>query len=214
MVNPERESIGGEYTVEVDETLVGGRTKGEGHGVHHKATVVGAVEVRVRKDGEDRAATGHNTHEDGKPLKSKIYAGRLRLQVVPDKKAVTLTNFIKSNIVDGTKIKTDGGEGYNGLSSLGYKHEALVVNKNPELIDAHLPLIHLIFSNLKSWIIGTHHGVSQDHLQNYLDEYVFRFNRRFYPMTSFNSVLGLAVKCESPTYEEFYSGDWAKSIPF
>ena len=69
-------------------------------------------------------------------------------------------------------------------------------------------MIHLIFSNLKAWIIGTHHGVSDKHLQAYLNEYVFRFNRRFYPMGMFNSVLGIAVQTEGPTYEELYGGDW------
>jgi hypothetical protein len=91
---------------------------------------------------------------------------------------------------------------------MGYKHNALVLDKNPALIDQHLPMIHLIFSNLKTWLLGTHHGTSQQHLQAYLNEYVFRFNRRFYPMTAFNSVLGLASKTEAPTYAALYSGDW------
>lgn len=55
---------------------------------------------------------------------------------------------------------------------------------------------------------GTHHGVSQQHLQAYLNEYVFRFNRRFYPMTAFNSVLGLAAHAVPPTYAQLYSGEW------
>ena len=71
-------------------------------------------------------------------------------------------------------------------------------------------MIHLVFSNLKTWILGTHHGaIGQHHLQAYLNEYVFRFNRRFYPMTAFNSVLGIgyAARSVSPTYDELYSGD-------
>ena len=73
------------------------------------------------------------------------------------------------------------------------------------------PMIHLVFSNLKTWIKGTHHGVSPQHLQSYLDEYVFRFNRRFYPMTAFHSVLGLAAKTVPPTYEQLYSGEWTRA---
>jgi hypothetical protein len=69
-------------------------------------------------------------------------------------------------------------------------------------------MIHLVFSNLKSWILGTHHGVSQQHLQAYLNEFVFRFNRRFYPMTAFNSVLGISAHTVPPTYESLYSGEW------
>ncbi|MBF0382395.1 MAG: transposase, partial [Magnetococcales bacterium] len=72
--------------------------------------------------------------------------------------------------------------------------------------------IHIAFSNLKTWLLGTHHGVSQKHLPAYLNEYVFRFNRRFYPMTAFNSVLGLAAHAVPPTYEALYSGEWVHPI--
>jgi len=82
MVNPERDTIGGRYPVEVDECYIGGRTRGEGRGVHHQATVVGAVEVRKRKDAEDRAAQRRDSHEGGIPAKKLVYASRLRLRVV------------------------------------------------------------------------------------------------------------------------------------
>src|ERR1039458_3620129 len=89
------------------------------------------------------------------------------------------------------------------------KHRPLVGARAPEKPEAHLPIIHLVFSNLKTWVLGTHHGrIEPRHLQAYLNEYVFRFNRRFYPMTSFNSVLGLAARSVSPTYAQLYSGEW------
>jgi len=91
---------------------------------------------------------------------------------------------------------------------MGYAHEPLVLEGDPERIDAHLPMIHIVFSNLKAWLHGTHHGVSHRYLQAYLNEYVFRFNRRFYPMTAFNSALGLATLASAPTYESLYSGEW------
>ena len=71
-------------------------------------------------------------------------------------------------------------------------------------------MIHLVISNLQAWINGTHHGrIEQQHLQAYLNEFVFRFNRRFYPMmTAFNSVLGLAARSVPPTYASLYSGEW------
>jgi len=69
-------------------------------------------------------------------------------------------------------------------------------------------MIHIAFSNLKTWLLGTHHGVSHHYLQAYLNEFVFRFNRRFYPMTAFNSALGLAAHASAPTYETLYSGEW------
>src|SRR5271169_6370606 len=88
MVRPERDPVGGEHAVEIDETLVGGRTRGEGRGVHHKVYVIGVVERRHRRDGEDRSAEGQrNDHSEGRPLKREVYAGRLRLQVVANRKA-------------------------------------------------------------------------------------------------------------------------------
>jgi hypothetical protein len=69
-------------------------------------------------------------------------------------------------------------------------------------------ITELIFSNLKAWLNGVHHGVSPKHLQAYLNEFVFRFNRRFYPFNSFRSLLGLSVDADAPTYAELYDGDW------
>lgn len=206
MVRPDRDTIGGEHAVEVDETLVGGRTRGEGRGVHHKAYVLAAVEVRQRKAGEDRSATGsRDDHQGGRPLKRRTYAGRLRLQLVPDRKAATCTGFVRDHVTRGSVVRTDGWQGYDDLSP-SYAHQALVLNASAELAQQHL---HIVFSNLKAWILGTHHGTSQQHLQAYLNEYAFRFNRRFYPMTAFNSILGVAAKVVPPTYAELYSGAWA-----
>jgi len=209
MVRPARDCIGGEYPVEVDECLVGGHRHTGRSGVHDMSTVVGAVEVRQRKDAERRAAKYRQHHDGGIPLKKLVYAGRLRLRVVPGRKADGLTGFVKDSIAKGSVVRTDGWHGYNDLMAMGYAHEPLVLAGDPETADAHLPMIHLVFSNLKTWILGTHHGrIEPQHLQAYLNEYVFRFNRRFYPMTAFNSVLGLAANATSPTYDQLYSGDW------
>ena len=104
---------------------------------------------------------------------------------------------------------TDGAPSYRELADLGFDHQPLVLAGDPEKAEAHLPMIHLVFSNLKTWLLGTHHGrIEPQHLQAYLNEYVFRFNRRFYPMTAFNSALGLAARSVSPTYAQLYSGEW------
>jgi transposase-like protein len=197
LVRPERDAIGDQHPVEVDETLVGGRTKGEGRGVHHKATVVGAIEVRSR-----------TPVAEGKKDKRRVYAGRLRLRIVPGRGAKELTEFVQENVTKGAVVRTDGWKGYDGLMTLGYRHEPLALDGDPDRTDAHLPMIHIAFSNLKTWLLGTHHGVSHQHLQAYLNEFVFRFNRRFYPMTAFNSALGLAANSSAPTYESLYSGEW------
>jgi hypothetical protein len=201
MVRPERDGIGGEHPVEVDECFIGG--------VHNKAVVVGAVEVRLRKDAEQRAAKHQEQHSSGVPLKKLVYAGRLRLRAVPGRSANDLMTFILDNVARGATVRTDAAYSYRSLPGYDYVHEELKMAGDPAKAESHLPMIHLCFSNLKTWILGTHHGcIKQHHLQAYLNEFVFRFNRRFYPMTAFNSVLGLAARATSPTYEELYSGDW------
>lgn len=201
MVRPERDAIGSQYPVEVDETFVGGRTKGEGYGVHHKATVVGAIEVRPRLAGAH-----------GKPPKRAVCAGRWRLRLVPNRGAKTLTGFVQDHVAKGAVVRTDGWHSDDDLTKLGYSHEPVVIDGAPERTDAHLPMIHIAFSNLTTWLLGTHHGVSHQHLPAYLNEFVFRFNRRFYPMTAFNSALGLAAHASAPTYEMLYSGTWTHPI--
>jgi hypothetical protein len=142
----------------------------------------------------------------------KVYAGRLRLQVLPDRSAKSLTTFVQENVAITCKLMTDGCPGYTTLPDLGYDHHPLVLAGDPDKAEAHLPMIHLVFSNLKTWILGTHHGrIEPQHLQAYLNEYVFRFNRRFYPMTAFNSILGMAARSVSPTYAQLYSGTWRRS---
>jgi len=195
MVRPERDTIGDRYPVEVDECYVGGRTRGEGRGVHHKTLIVGAVEVRSRVD-------------DGKIRRRSVYAGRLRLRVVSNRTAEALTGFVQDSVTPNSVIRTDAWAGYP-LSKIGYRHESLTLGGDPDKAEAHLPMIHLVFSNLKTWIKGTHHGrIESKHLQAYLNEYVFRFNRRFYPMTAFHSVLGIASRTVPPTYAQLYSGEW------
>ena len=81
---------------------------------------------------------------------------------------------------------------------------------DPEVAEEFLPISHLVFSNLKTWLNGIHHGVSAKHLQAYLNEFTFRFNRRFYPFNAFRSLLGIAGGAESPTFAELYSGEWAR----
>lgn len=197
LVRPDRDPIGTDWPVEVDETLVGGRTKGEGRGVHHKVTVVAAIEVRPRP-----------LDAKGEKRRKSLYAGRLRLRLVPNRGGKTLTQFVKENVAPGAVVRTDGWEGYSELGVMGYRHEPMVLTGDGDKTDTHLPLIHIAFSNLKTWLMGTHHGVSKQHLPAYLNEYTFRFNRRFYPMTAFNSALGMAAHASAPTYESLYDGQW------
>lgn len=193
MVRPDQDRIGGDWRVEVDETLVGGRTRGEGRGVHHKIYVVGAVEVREKLNKRGRRS---------------IYAGRLRLRVSEDRAGKSLESFVTENVLPHSRVTTDGWTGYNNLAALEYNHESVVLEGDMEKVEQALPLIHLVFSNLNAWLLGTHHGVSQQHLPAYLNEFVFRFNRRFYPMTAFATALGIGMTVAGPTYRGLYDGQW------
>jgi hypothetical protein len=208
MVRPERDSIGGEWTVEVDETYVGGATQGEGRGRHHKTLVGGIVEVRPRKK-----APGHdpNLPSSQRPRHQGghgrgIIAGRLRLQILPNRKQKILEPFVLENVQSGTEVRTDGWTGYDNIGKLNYQHKVVLIQGDHTKTDQHLPMIHIVFSNLDAWLLGTHHGVSPKHLQGYLNEFVFRFNRRFWPLVAFESVLKIAARITAPTYEQLYKG--------
>jgi len=132
------------------------------------------------------------------------YANRVRLRVIPNVTGNTLIGFIHDNITEGSTIKTNDWGGYNRLSTSGYDHT----------VTSDLPHIHRVFSNLKTWLLGTHHGaVRKQHLQAYLNEYTFRFNRRKVPMAAFQTVLGLTSQRLGPTYKGLYAvakgeGEW------
>ena len=110
-------------------------------------------------------------------------------------------------VAPGTLIVTDDWSGYAGLRKRGYDHHAIAECGDPEVTEEFLPIIHLVFANLKTWLTGIHHGVSAQHLQAYLNEFTFRFNRRFSPFNAFRSLLGIAGEVKAPTSAELYSGD-------
>lgn len=123
---------------------------------------------------------------------------------MPDRQGSTLREFTRDTISQRTVVRTDdriGGEGCE-----------VVEGGDPAVAERQLPLVHLVFSNLKAWLLGTHHSVSDKHLQAYLNEFVFRFNRRFYPFNGFRSLLGLGACAESPTYDSLYGGTWEHPV--
>jgi ISXO2-like transposase domain/Transposase zinc-ribbon domain len=181
MVAPNRNPLAG--LVEVDETEIACRSKhgpvtgGGGRSHQGKIIVIAAVEVG-----------------DGGP-------GRIRLAEVPDYSAGSLHPFIASNLAPGATAKTDGWSAYPGAP--GVAHDPHVIGK----IAAHvvLPWVHRIFSNLKVWALGVYHGLRRPHLQSYLDEFVFRFNRRRTRHAAFLSLLGIAAGHEPLTYNMLIS---------
>lgn len=152
MVRPGRDNLSG--TVEIDETYIGGKRSGKrGRGAENKALVVIAV--------EDKS----DVSKSGKGI------GRIRLQHISDASAAVLDDFVRNNICKGSKLRTDGWSGYLPISNTEYEH---VVVGSKDLVIA-----HLVASLLKRWLIGTYQGaVRPHHLNYYLDEFTFRFNRR------------------------------------
>jgi len=199
MVRANQDPIGGNSDdhIEVDEVFVGGKTRGKGSGNHNQVIVAGAVEVKWRKSDSKL-----NKRKSGR------IAGRIRLSVVPDRSANSLCGFVQKAVKPKSLVVTDGWHAYRGIGAVGYQGVAIPANGDYEITEEHLPMIHLVFSNLKSWLLGIHHGVSHQHLQAYLNEFTFRFNRRFYPFGSFKSLLGIAGGTTSPTYATLYSGSW------
>jgi len=185
MVRPGRQPLAGR--VEADETYVGGPRPGKrGRGAAGKALVAGAVEAGR---GEAR----------GRRL------GRLRLAVLPDASAASLEGFLAANVAKPATVATDGWRGYLGLPAEGYDHEPINLGATWGDAALRLPGIHLVFSLAKRWLLGTHHGaVSEKHLPAYLDEYVFRFNRRTATLVShgFARLIEQAVKTRPTTYRE------------
>lgn len=147
MTRLNQDKIGGEYPVELDIAYVGGVNRGEGRGKTRKALVIIGVEMR-------EGTPPKNLREK----KQRFYAGRLRMRKIPDKKAVTVEKFVQDWTEPGSVVLSDADQSYMGLNELGYVHEWLVTKKNKEVIESWVPLVHLVISNLKAWLLGTYHG--------------------------------------------------------
>ena len=152
MVRPGRDRLAG--VVEVDEIYVGGEKPGKrGRGAEGKALVLIAAPV------------------DGERI------GRIRLRRVNDASGTSLEPAVQEAVEPGSVVRTDGWGGYNNLDHLGYVRE--IVRKNADVGDNLLPRCNRVAALLQRWVLGTHQGaVSHAHLDYYLDEYTFRFNRR------------------------------------
>ena len=153
MVISDRNKLSG--NIEVDETLVGGRRSGKrGRGAEGKELVIISVEVK------------------------EFGTGRIRLAMIPDASRLSINPFIKDNIAKQSVITTDGWKGYVDLKKMGYVHEIsndTITSEGEEI----LPNVHRVASLLKRWLLGTHQSyMTTDHMQYYLDEFVFRHNRR------------------------------------
>ena len=189
MVDPRRNPLSG--LVEIDETSIHHRTRrdppGGGQGRSHdgKLLIAGAVEV-----------------VDQGPLAGP---GRVRLAAIEDFSAKSLHGFMGANLAARSIAKTDGWPAYPGAPQVS--HEPHVVGA----MAAHvvLPWIHRVFANFKTWALGVYHGLRAKHLQAYLDEFVFRFNRRHTRHAAFRSLLGIGARTKPVTYKMLISPEVA-----
>ncbi len=174
MVNATREPLHGD--VEIDDTWIGGPQPGLRGSRQLKGRKAAIVLVAVEKRG-DRS-------------------GRVRLAVAPDFKQTTMLHFVKTHVAPGSTVCTDGLKGWEGLQAVGVRHVPRTQPVRSALrrgVPSVVPLADRAIGNLQQWLIGTYHGVSRQHLQVYLDEFVFRHNRRKTPMAAFQTLLGLGT---------------------
>lgn len=182
MIDPQCEPLEG--VVEIDQTEIPFRDTQSFYDPNKsgKITIIGAVEIRDRTTGKA-------------PKPKKIGAkyldtlsGRVRLQAIPGNAAQHIHAFIRANIKPGTTLLSDGHRSYLGLP--GYRHDPRTVGK----MAGHVALlwIHRVFALLKRWGLGTYHGLRRKHIDSYLNEFVFRYNRRFYRHVALETMLGIA----------------------
>lgn len=179
MVRPGRDQLSG--TVEVDETFVGGVSAGTG------------------RDGVGKALVAIAAEEDG------LGIGRIRLARIAAASTPCLHGFIQQVVAHGSTVHTDGWAPYLGLEKLGYAHIATKLKgQSKEAAVELLPRVHRVASLLKRWLLGTHQGaVGPAHLDDYLDEFTFRFNRRRSASRGklFFRLLQQAAQVEPSTYD-------------
>ena len=190
MVRPGRERLSG--VVEVDETYWGGPEEGlSGRQTERKALIAVAVE------------------EKG------VGMGRIRMRRVADASAASLVPFVQQSVEPRSSVHTDGWLGYEPLAKKGYRHRIVFVSGRGKQASELLPRVHKTISLLKRWMLGTHQGaISHEHLDYYLDEFVFRFNRRNSRSrgTLFYRLVQQAVAVEPAPYRSLIA-DWEDETP-
>jgi len=150
------------------------------HGDPDQVSVVGACEVR------DRGPS------------------RCRFRVIPEATAAHLEPFVREVIEPGSTVVTDGATMYKGLK--GYRHEVQIVGKGYKPGEV-LPYLHTAISNVRAFLAGTPHGAWQPHhLQAYLDEFAFRYNRRHNLHAAFQRILGLAAEAAPVRVRQIIGG--------
>lgn len=177
--------------VEVDEGYVGGQEHGKGHtgrgkrGVRTKSVVAVAVERRA----------------PGKAGKTPV-PGFARLEVIPDATTQTLEKFLAASVKPGSHILSDGWPGYRRLKQKGFEHTATSIAQQDEPAHVLFPWVHITLSNLKRFLLGTHHKVEQKHLKHYVAEFNYRLNRRSMEPDLMTRLLRACITTQTITYKQ------------
>lgn len=196
LIRPGRERLAG--TVEVDETFIGGEEPGRAGGRAGGKKVLTGIAVEVR---EPRGI------------------GRCRMAPLADASGPSLFAFVQDHVEPGARLITDGWKGYEGVARLGYVHDrrsqraARIRGDDPHKL---LPAVHRVASLVKRWLLGTHQGsLDEAHLPSYLDEFVFRFNRRSSRSRGmlFYRVLELAVAHDPVRYQDLIACRRPRAVP-
>jgi predicted RNA-binding Zn-ribbon protein involved in translation (DUF1610 family) len=196
MIDPQREPLEG--VVEVDQAEIPFRADNSFFDPMKsgKILVAGAVEVIDRGTNQAKPR-----RKGAKYLDTR--SGRIRLAAIPDNSAASIEAFVRANVKTGTTLVTDGHRSYSGLTD--YRHDPRTVGKMAGHVV--LPWIHRVFSLMKRWGLGTYHGLRRKHVDTYLNEFVFRYNRRFYRHVSFETMLGLAAHHDPTSYWDIIGRD-------
>ena len=193
MVNAAREPLHGE--IELDDTWIGAPQAG----------LKGSRQLKDRRAVPIVVAVERRDN----------HSGRIRLFMLPDFTAATMSAIVRENVAAGSTLYSDGLGAFAGLKAAGYRHVAVqqplrsALRKGAASV---VPLADRVVGNLQNWLIGTHHGVSRAQLQAYLDKFVFRHNRRKHPMAAFQTLLGLGTARTPTPYRRIHVGAICSSV--
>ena len=165
-----------EGIVELDDTYFGKPKKGGKRG---------------RETKRIKVVVGVSKTADGKPR-------YIKMQVVPNLKSTTISKFVSKNIIEGSKIETDAYRSYRKPLAEKYDHQYEVFDANSDL----LHWLHIMLGNAKALVNGTFHGLGDKHLQRYLDEFCYRFNRRYFKGNIFDRLLIAVTSASSITFAD------------
>jgi transposase-like protein/Zn ribbon nucleic-acid-binding protein len=174
--------------IEVDEGYVGGAEEGKaqkGRGAKSKSVVAVAVERRAPSP------------EGDKPI-----PGFAAMAVVPNAAASSLVGFLQTKVQPGSRILSDGWRGYRGLEGQGFPHTATPLQGDPKAAHRLFPWVHITLSNLKRFLLGTHHKVEPQHLKRYVAEFNYRLNRRTMETNLFHRLVGACLTTKTIIYKE------------